>query len=181
MRCPKCSSDLTPWSLDSVTVDECRNCEGIWFDEDELRQVKDSADPDLNWMDFDIWAESAAIAVAGGDTQCPRCQVAMHVLEYDSTGVQIEYCHTCSGVWLDKGKLASIIGALEQELLDKSLGAYVKETLNEANALLAGPESFLSEWKDFATVARLLQYRVLSLRPELGSKIALLQRNPLNI
>ncbi len=181
MQCPKCQSELTPRTIDTVTVDECHACEGIWFDKDELRRVKDSTDPDLNWMDFEIWKQSEAFAVAGGQTACPRCTKPMHVVNYSTTGVAIDYCHGCDGIWLDKGELERIIGALEQELLDKSLGRYVRETLGEANALLAGPESFVSEWKDFATITRLLQYRVLSLRPALASKIALLQNNPLNI
>ncbi len=181
MHCPKCQIELTPRTIEAVTVKECRRCEGIWFDKDELRLVKDSTDADLNWMDFAIWSQAEAIAVADGQTQCPRCTVRMHMLDYDETGVQVEYCHQCSGTWLDKGKLGDIIKALEQELLDKSLGDYVKETLGEASALLAGPESFVSEWKDFATVTRLLQYRILSLTPQLANKIVLLQNNPLNI
>ena len=181
MLCPKCQAELIPRTLETVTVDECRQCEGIWFDKDELRMVKDRTDPDLNWMDFEIWTEPEAITVAGGRTQCPHCAVPMHVLDYDDTGVQIDYCDQCNGVWLDKGKLGRIIMALEQELLAKSLGDYVKETLGEAKALLAGPESFVSEWKDFATIARLLQYRILSLKPELADRILFLQRNPLNI
>ncbi len=181
MECPKCKVGLAPRVIESTTVHECRQCEGIWFDKDELRRVKDATDPDLNWMDFEIWNHPEAIAVASGKTVCVRCAVDMHVLDYDKTGVQIDYCDQCSGMWLDKGKLEQIIAVLEQELLDKSLDDYVSETLGEAKALLAGPESFLSEWKDFATITRLLQYRILSLRQDLASKIVLLQNNPLNI
>lgn len=181
MECPKCHLDLVSRVIESTVVNECRQCEGIWFDKDELRQVKDATDPDLLWMDFDIWNHPEAIAVASGSATCPRCRIAMHVLDYDSTGVQIDYCDQCSGIWLDKGELAGIIARLEQELLEKSLDQYVVATIGEAKALLAGPESFLSEWKDFATITRLLQYRILSLHQDLASKIVLLQNNPLNI
>ena len=181
MQCPKCHTELIPRAIETVTVDECGGCEGIWFEKEELRMVKDATDPDLNWMDFEIWGKPEALKVSGTRSQCPRCAVSMHVLDYDDTGVEVEYCDQCSGVWLDKGKLGTIIDALERELLDKSLGDYVKETLGEAKELLIGPESFVSEWKDFATVVRLLQYRLLSLRPEIAKKIVLFQRNPFNI
>ena len=175
MQCPKCHEELSARALATVAVDECRRCEGIWFDEDELRLVKDKTDPDLNWMDFAIWGKADAFRVSDSQTQCPSCAIPMHILDYDDTGVEIEYCDRCKGLWLDKGKLGKIIDALEQELLDKSLGEYVKETLGEARELLVGPESFVSEWKDFATIARMLQYRILSLKPEIADKIIYFQ------
>ena len=175
MQCPKCHEELTARVLASVDVDECRRCEGIWFGQGQLRRVKDKTDPDLNWMDFEIWQNTDAFRVADSQTTCPCCAVAMHILEYDDTGVAIEYCDRCAGVWLDKGKLEGIIDALQQELLDKPLGDYVKETLGEAKELLVGPESYVSEWKDFATIARMLQYRILSLKPEIAGKIVYFQ------
>lgn len=180
MQCPRCQEDLAARTLEAVAIDECRRCEGIWFDKEELRKVKDHTDPDLNWMDFEIWEKSDAFKVADSRTPCPCCAVDMHVLDYDETGVEIEYCGQCSGIWLDKGKLERIIDALEQELLDKPLDDYVKETLGEAKELLVGPESFVSEWKDFSTIVRMLQYRILSLKPEIADKLIYFQNNPFN-
>ena len=180
MQCPQCHTDLIPRTIETVAVDECRRCEGIWFDKDELRKVKDKTDPDLNWMDFEIWKKTDAFKVSGGQTQCPRCVVPMHVLDYDDTGVEIEFCSRCSGVWLDKGKLGKIIDALQQELLGKSLGDYVRETLGEAKKLLVAPQSWVSEWKDFATITRMLQYRILSLKPKIADKIIFFQTSSFN-
>ncbi len=50
--------------------------------------------------------------------RCPVCAVDMFVLEFEH--VEIDFCHQCSGVWLDSGELEMIgerAGALEGQLL----------------------------------------------------------------
>ncbi len=51
--------------------------------------------------------------------RCPVCAVDMFVLEFEH--VEIDYCHRCSGVWLDSGELEMVgerAGALEGRLLE---------------------------------------------------------------
>ena len=55
MDCPRCKQALVIHTLESVKVHECPACKGAWFDLDELRALKDASDPDLRWMDFQIW------------------------------------------------------------------------------------------------------------------------------
>ena len=38
-KCPKCGHDMKDEQLDSVTIDRCTYCEGIFFDAGELEQV----------------------------------------------------------------------------------------------------------------------------------------------
>ena len=111
---------------------------------------------------------------------CPNCSKKMEVLNYDNTGVDIEYCKSCEGVWLDKGELQKIIDALEEEISTKPLDEYLKETIEEAKELITGPESFISEWKDFSTILKFLQYRILTEKPAIAEIIRSIQSNPLN-
>ena len=39
MKCPKCGHDMKEETLESVAVDRCSHCEGIFFDAGELEQV----------------------------------------------------------------------------------------------------------------------------------------------
>jgi ribosomal protein L31 len=39
MHCPKCGTSLSEESMDTVTVDICPNCHGIWLDDGELAKV----------------------------------------------------------------------------------------------------------------------------------------------
>ena len=38
---------------------------------------------------------------------CPKCNVALTMSERQ--GIEIDYCPTCRGVWLDRGELDKII------------------------------------------------------------------------
>jgi len=40
MKCPKCGMDLQEVELQSVTLDKCFSCGGLWLDEGELDRVK---------------------------------------------------------------------------------------------------------------------------------------------
>jgi uncharacterized protein len=39
MKCPKCGHDMKEETLDSVVIDRCTFCEGLFFDAGELDQV----------------------------------------------------------------------------------------------------------------------------------------------
>jgi len=180
MVCPKCKIAMKKRVIREVEVDECEKCEGIWLDKDELRQIKDKTDSDLNWMDFEILKHSDKFKAKEKNYGCPSCENTMNALDYDNTKVEIDFCSNCQGIWLEKEELKKIINALEQEILTKPLDDYVKSTLEEAKELLNGPESFISEWRDFSTILRFLQYRLLSLNPKIHDTIVSFQRNPLN-
>ncbi|WP_255775540.1 zf-TFIIB domain-containing protein [Microbulbifer sediminum] len=40
--------------------------------------------------------------------KCPSCQDS-GMMTMDRNGVQIDYCPTCRGIWLDRGELEKII------------------------------------------------------------------------
>ena len=40
--------------------------------------------------------------------KCPRCP-NVELLMTDRTGVEIDYCPSCRGIWLDRGELDKII------------------------------------------------------------------------
>jgi Zn-finger nucleic acid-binding protein len=176
-QCPKCRVELQSRNIGAVSVDECRKCRGVWFDKDELRQAKDATDSDLNWMDFEIWKHEDKFKANTSGHQCPVCQKPMATLEYDDTNVQIDYCPSCSGTWLDRHEFKKIVATLERELLAKPFADYVKEAVREGIEVLTGHESFLSEWKDFATVLRLMQYRLFVEKPGLLSNIQGIQKS----
>ena len=161
MQCPQCNIHLQRRAIQTVEVDECVNCKGIWFDTDELRKAKDETDADLRWMDFDLWKHPERFHVTSKPIPCPDCAVDMAAIEYDTTGVEVNSCPKCEGVWLDASEFEKIIAALTEELLSKDVPAYIRASIEEAKELIAGPESFHSEWKDFLTVLRLLDYRIL--------------------
>ena len=172
MNCPRCRTELQHQTLDGVEIEECRECQGIWLDAERLRRLKDSADPDLQWMDFDLWNHADQFHIAERPVECPICATALVAIEYGDTGVEIDYCNGCRGVWLDADEFGKIIAHLSDDLLATRSSEYLRASLEEAKELITGPDSFLSEWKDFTTVLRMLQYRLLGDNPRLGQALA---------
>lgn len=167
MDCPRCAVPLNPLSAGDIEVDECPQCKGVWFDQDELRQAKDLADPGLNWYDFEIWKYADRFKLVPNPLQCPRCNTEMFAMNYDATEVEIDVCNQCRGVWLDGGEFEKIIDALNRELTTAKISDYVRASLREGKQVITGPEGAKAEWKDFTTLLRLMQYRIFIEKPRL--------------
>ena len=176
MQCPKCNGAMEAREIEAFEIDVCSKCAGIWFDQDELRKAKDQTDPHLNWMHFEIWKHEDRFRFSQQTTKCPTCQISMVKIDYDDTSVEIDYCPQCRGTWLDEGKFTNIISALESESANKSLPDYLKASLEEAQAIITGPESFISEWKDFMTVLKMFQYRFFVENPGLQDTVTGIQK-----
>jgi Zn-finger nucleic acid-binding protein len=178
--CPKCETELKPKAIGPVEVDECEMCKGVWFDKDELRQAKDVTDSDLNWMDFEIWKHEDRFKSKGTKINCPVCKTETVAIDYGSTAIEVDYCPSCQGIWLDEDEFKKIIESLESDLVSKSFSEYIKDSIEEAKEIITGPESFISEWKDFMTILRMMQYRMFLENPKLLETIASVQKaNPL--
>ena len=171
MNCPRCSKPMHASRIGNVGIDECRTCRGVWFEQDELRRAKDQTDPDLNWMDFELWKHEDQFQITAKPLQCPKCGVGMAAVQYGETGIAIDYCSKCQGTWLEEGEFGKIIDALTKELLAKSVSDYFQETLEEAKEIVLGPERFFSEWKDFVTVLRFFQMRFFVENPKLQDTV----------
>jgi len=162
-------------NIGGLEIEECAGCGGTWFEEEDLRKAKDQADPDLVWMDFEIWKHPEKFAVSVTPLQCPRCKIDMAAVEYDTSNIEVDYCLRCQSVWLDSGEFEKIIETLEGELLDKDVPDFITASLREAKQVISGPESLFSEWRDFVTVLRMLEYRVLSNNPRIARALASIQ------
>jgi len=171
MNCLNCNTELSTKVFGDIEVDECAKCKGIWFDAGELRKAKDLTDENLNWMDFEIWKHEHLFKATSAELACPKCGNSLVSIDYDDTGVRIDYCPGCRGTWLQKGEFSKIIEALHVELSSKSFSEYVTSSLQEAKEIVTGPESFLSEWKDFSVVLKLLQIRLFVENPKLVETI----------
>jgi len=162
MYCPKCHDELKEAKLLEVRIDTCPSCGGSWFDRNELRKARNQADSDLAWMDINLWKETDGFHVKRESVTCPSCGEKMASVGYADTGVQIDYCRECGGIWLDSGEFTRIINSLEHDIDSMTASDYFKESIREAEELIATGENFGEEWKHFKTVLKLLEYRVLA-------------------
>ena len=176
MNCLHCDKELSKKVFGDIEIDECEKCKGVWFENEELRKAKDLTIENLNWMDFEIWKHEHLFKTNLTDLHCPQCDNALVSINYDDTDVEIDFCPNCKGTWLEKGEFKKIIEALTNEMYSKSFSEYVTSSIEEAKEILTGPESFVSEWKDFSTVLNLLQIRLFVEKPNLVETINSIQK-----
>lgn len=162
MICPNCEQEsLKTVKFHNIEADKCSNCQGIWFDQDELRLAKDGTDQWLVWLDVDLWKEKNKYKVSHSKRKCPVCNEFLYEVGYEASEVKIDICKSCEGVWLDRGEFEKIIAYLQHKADTRSINEYLVASMKEAKEILAGPEELSSEVKDFLAVFKLLQYKLL--------------------
>ena len=166
-KCPKCGTGLEEKVMGTLDVDECTECKGIQSDKGEMEKAEELADPNINWIDFDIWKHQDKFDSLETDLKCPVCGNGLTSIVYGDTGVRVDHCSECDGIWLDRDEFPKIIESLEDELATKTFSEYLHESVGEAKELVTGHKPFSEEWKDFSTVLKLMQYRLFVEKPDL--------------
>ena len=143
-------------------VDYCPKCLGLWFEQDELRQAKDEKDRDLNWLDIDLWKDKAKLKIGRSPRLCPKDEVPLYKVQYGDSGIEVDVCNLCRGIWLDRGEFKKIIDYLREQGKEEMLKNYLSNLIKEGVEIFTGPEGFKEEAADFLTVIKLLDYKFAS-------------------
>lgn len=114
MHCPACESKLATITYEGVEFETCNTCGGCWLDADELGQI-------VRLREKRFTAEQrSAIDTAGRipglpvesierELTCPGCNASTGPINYGGdTGIIIDRCPKCRGIWLDVGELEHI-------------------------------------------------------------------------
>ena len=113
MECPKCHAPMAKVTYESIEVDRCTKCQGIWFDMLEAEHLKkldgsqavDAGDPKVGRM-FN--------AVA--DIECPACKTPMiRMVDAGQPHIWYEGCTRCYGLFFDAGEFTDY---KEENILD---------------------------------------------------------------
>lgn len=111
MRCPGCKSEMIILELNSVEVDYCCQCGGVWLDGGELEllmgQRGDSESLKLEPVD-DSKEEMR---------KCPRCRKVMfkRYLPGGSDKLLLDSCPAGCGLWFDAGELQEALAQADQD------------------------------------------------------------------
>ncbi|MFA5877786.1 MAG: zf-TFIIB domain-containing protein [Candidatus Staskawiczbacteria bacterium] len=160
MKCPSCEKEtLEKVILLNVEVDHCKECLGLWFDKDELRQAKDERDKNLNWLDIDLWKDQKKFVLSRSGRLCPHCRMPLYEVRYDNSQVTVDLCNLCEGIWLDKAEFKGIIKYLKEKSDYEILYNLSKNINQEFWEVFSGPESLREELLDFATILKLFHHK----------------------
>ena len=114
MRCPHCNSTLKTIDYEGVTIETCNTCGGEWLDDKELGhivRIREETFSDEERRALEGATKIPGIPMADVDREivCPSCSARTVPLNYGGdTGVIIDRCPDCHGIWLDRGELEKI-------------------------------------------------------------------------
>jgi hypothetical protein len=117
--CLSCDKPLHQITISGIEVEACvEGCGGIWFDAAEIQRFNQDGEGD---EDPELVKLLRLPAVAAQKTEkrvCIKCGEKMkeHEFRRDS-GIFIDECYSCGGIWLDGGELKAI---RESEAVAKS-------------------------------------------------------------
>lgn len=108
MNCPICWVPLQQLNISGVIIDECDNCHGLWFDAHELARLDEISEGSGEDLDR-ILSYPRADDMRIEQITCPRCSIKMQRRNYYyKSGINVDECYGCGGIWLDAGELGSI-------------------------------------------------------------------------
>ena len=107
MQCPRDSSVLESREYDSIAVETCASCGGMFVEGGELNRLSGPTAGDLEFSTLD--ADSGRHPDEWGAARCPRDEAPMKKVEFNiETGIILDHCTACGGFWLDGRELARI-------------------------------------------------------------------------
>ncbi len=135
LSCPVCHCDLGELDDGGVLVDRCPNCAGVWLDGNELTRLIEGRGRSFAPEVVQQLREKLSAGRKGyqhgpreaADRPCPRCGGTLRSFNYAySTGVIVDRCPACKGVWTDYGEIEQIEILMSQggewkELVDTTL------------------------------------------------------------
>lgn len=141
LRCPIDGTELARVEFQGTRVDICRRCGGIWFDRGEIDTVIQGlmAEPArTRRLDRRAGAQPPAPG-SGVQRACPRCAGQGLIAEIYGrvSGVEIDKCSGCGGMWVDGGELHALVQFMvgpsqthSMQALGEALARSVKEREN---------------------------------------------------
>ena len=115
MKCPRCATEMNEVEVNNIKVDLCPNCEGSWYDADELGQVMSVSREALQTSELSPILEEDRLDRIDVEQplNCPKCGEAMLRYKYLITSeVTLDECHQ-HGIWLDDGELTKMFQFLQ--------------------------------------------------------------------
>ena len=114
MRCPGCDSSLLTVDYEGVTIESCGTCGGEWLDAEELGHIvrireEHFSEEERQAIDSAARIPGVPVEEIERDIMCPKCGVNTGPINYGAdTGIIIDRCPQCSGIWVDSGELEKI-------------------------------------------------------------------------
>lgn len=119
MKCPKCSKPFEKITYNSVELDRCTGCLGLWFDtlaKEDLVEMEGAESIDIGAEQVDQHYNDMR------DIDCPSChQPMIPMVDKDQFHIKYEACATCYGLFFDAGEFTDLKEFTVLERFEKML------------------------------------------------------------
>ena len=176
MPCPICKKELEKAIFYGVEIDYCPTCLGVWFEEEELRWAKDEKDRNLRWLDIDIWKDNEKFKISPNQRLCPSCRMPLYQVGYGESGIFVDVCNLCRGIWLDRGEFKKIVAYLQSKAEFELFNNYAKNLKQQTWEIFIGPETFKEEVSDFLAVLKVTGYKFAAQHENIAKTISSLPK-----
>jgi len=132
LQCPRDGDVLCNIEYEGVEIETCPTCKGEWLDSDELKKIVQTAEQqftpeeiaDLDAVNRSVFHIDDSVP---NQVQCPKCEgVELNRFNYaSSSGIELDKCPACGGIWLDKDELEKVQILIEES--NKQLGQDMKK------------------------------------------------------
>lgn len=102
-KCPRCDRAMQSMSMVGVTIDVCDLCNGCWLDGNEATSLTRSRGKNAVSVELTATKDSPLC--------CPSCgsKSMLEGAHSKNSNLILDQCKTCTGVWLDKGELTTLL------------------------------------------------------------------------
>ena len=107
--CPDCKQPLMTENFHTVELELCPECEGIWFDAEELKRLL-AADPiALIALEEHYHPHVTQQKIRQGVLLCPGCDGILHLYHYQyDSPIEVQACLDCGGFWVEENQLSKM-------------------------------------------------------------------------
>lgn len=122
MLCPVCRQSMLIVEFDDIELDACPDCQGIWFDTQELRELFDLVGAPEYLGDLENHLERLPHSAAR--RACPRCRGRIEPVRAPTPegDLILDQCPRGHGLWFDRGELETLFQSLLGEGSDALAG-----------------------------------------------------------
>ena len=131
---------------------------------------------EVYYSDTRVATKSKRASLSFSPSSLKRDSVAEDGRSSSISGVVVDVCNVCHGIWLDRGEFKKIVGYLKKEAEYEILNDYLKTLAEEFWEIFTGPETFREEILDFMAIFKIINYKFLARYPQLSNIISNLPR-----
>lgn len=113
MICPVCKNDMIVVEHSEIELDYCTDCNGVWFDSEELELLLESAGLESSQPFLDNIVDSPEASSSEKKRRCPIGRRKMRKIAIGEGGeLLVDICPEEHGLWFDGGEVVHLIKLL---------------------------------------------------------------------